>query len=226
MADRIVPLRDIVRSVGNSHEEFNEILRRIYNNVMLSGEDTIVISQIVGTFYKQRRRETRRVLNGVEYILPARDVLQLRPPPMPAREAIDNTETRTFFSTEIFQGDSIAGRENQADFRIDGFARPVEYLSVAISTEAVFSRLLTIGGRSFTAEDFEGEDIVASNGLILSTGLREPAEVEFRQEGSTFFVTIEGDLGFGDQFFGSHDRAIQYDVVLRFLDEVEGDGDV
>ena len=40
-----------------------------------------MISQVVGTFYKQRRRETRRVFQGVEYILPARDVLQLRPPP-------------------------------------------------------------------------------------------------------------------------------------------------
>ena len=225
MAARIVPLRTLVRSIGGSHEEFNEILRRIYNNVMLSDEETIVISQVVGTFYKQRRRETRRVLNGTEYILPARDVLQLRPPPMPALPTESNTETRTFFSTEIFQGDAIEGRENQADLRVDAFDNPVEIVSVAISTNAVFSRRLTIGGRSFTSEDFEGEDIVASNGLVLSTGLREPAEVEFRQEGSTFFVTIEGDLGFGDQFFGSHDRAIQYDVVLRFLEDVGGEDD-
>ena len=81
MAARIVPLRDIVRSVGNRHEEFNEILRRIRAQVMDSGEETIVISQIVGTFYCQKRRETRRVFQGVEYILPAREVLQLRPPP-------------------------------------------------------------------------------------------------------------------------------------------------
>lgn len=226
MASIKVPLRSLVRQVGNSHEEFNEILRRIHSAVMDASEETVVISQVVGTFYRQRRRETRRVLNGVEYVLPARDVLQLRPPPMPARPVDEETETRTFFSTEIFQGDAIEGRENQADLRVDQFPNPVEIVSVAISTEAVFSRRLTIGGRSFTSEDFEGDDIVASNGLILSTGLREPAEVDFRQEGSTFFVTIEGDLGFGDQFFGSHDRAIQYDVVLRFLDVDEGENDV
>ena len=226
MASIKVPLRSLVRQVGNRHEEFNETLRRIRSAVMDSTEETVVISQVVGTFYRQRRRETRRVLNGVEYIVPARDVLQLRPPPMPAQPVSGETEFRTIFSTEIFQGDSILGRENQADIRIDAFNVPVEYVSVAISTEAVFSPLLTIGGRTFNSDDFEGEDVVASNGLILKTGLREPAEVEFRQEGSTFFVTIEGDLGFGDQFFGSHDRAIQYDVVLRFLDEVEGDEDV
>lgn len=95
MAARIVPLRTLVRSVGNRHEEFNEILRRIFNEVMLSGEETIVISQIVGTFYKQRRRETRRVFQGVEYILPARDVLQLRPPPrdgIPVEEEMEMPE--------------------------------------------------------------------------------------------------------------------------------------
>lgn len=225
MAARIVPLRTLVRSIGNSHEEFNEILRRIYNNVMLSDEETIVISQVVGTFYKQRRKATRRVLNGVEYILPARDVLQLRPPPMPAQPAVGETEFRTIFSTEIFQRDSIEGRENQADLRVDAFSVPVEIVSVAISTEATFSPLLTIGGRSFTNDDFEGEPFIAFNGVLVNTGLLEPAEVEFRQEGSTFFVEIEGDLGIGDPFFGSHPGPIQYDVVLRFLDPVEGDDD-
>ena len=215
MANRIVPLRTLVRSIGNSHEEFNEILRRIHREVMESSEDTIVISQIVGTFYRQRRRETRRVLNGVEYILPARDVLQLRPPPMASQPAPEKENILRGDSSTITESDTEVGNENQVQI-FDLRDQQFEVTSVCIRSDSQFSNLLTIGGVSFSPEDFEQNNLNPFGDLPLSRGLRQPVEVAFRQDGQRLYVVIESDERL--EGVGLHAESIvRYDIGVRFL---------
>ena len=215
MANRIVPLRTLVRSIGNSHEEFNEILRRIYREVMESEEDTIVISQVVGTFYRQRRRETRRVLNGIEYMLPARDVLQLRPPPVSALPEPEKENLLRGRSSPIFEADTEAGNENEVQI-FDLRDQQFEVTSVCIRPDSVFSNLLTIGGASFTPEDFDENNFNPFGDFPLSRGLRQPVEVEFRQDGQRLFVVIESDERLEGVGFQS-ESIVNYDIGVNFL---------
>lgn len=65
----------IARSVGVDPSALNEIFRRIRIAVMEEGGT--VITHELGTFYRSEQRETRKVLNGVEIIVPARTRLFL-----------------------------------------------------------------------------------------------------------------------------------------------------
>lgn len=60
----------IARSVGVDPRAVYEIFRRIRIAVMEEGGQ--VITHQLGTFYRSEQRETRKVLNGQEYIVPAR----------------------------------------------------------------------------------------------------------------------------------------------------------
>lgn len=65
----------IARSVGVDPSALNEIFRRIRIAVMEEGGT--VITHELGTFYRSEQRETRKVLNGTEIIVPARTRLFL-----------------------------------------------------------------------------------------------------------------------------------------------------
>lgn len=65
----------IARSVGISPSALNEVFRRIRIAVMEEGGT--VITHELGTFYRSEQRETRKVLNGTEIIVPARTRLFL-----------------------------------------------------------------------------------------------------------------------------------------------------
>jgi len=67
------------------HLQVTEVLRRIERACL--EEDMEVITQEVGTFYKQSRAATTRTLNEVRYQVPAREVVQLRPRRFPGRES-------------------------------------------------------------------------------------------------------------------------------------------
>ena len=63
-------LANIARSVGVNPGAVYEIFRRIRIAVMEEGGK--VITHELGTFYRSEQSETRKVLNGQEYIVPAR----------------------------------------------------------------------------------------------------------------------------------------------------------
>ena len=70
-------LREICREVGVPHLQVTEVLRRIERACLEENQE--VITQEVGTFYRQSRAATTRTLNEVVYQLPAKEVVQLRP---------------------------------------------------------------------------------------------------------------------------------------------------
>lgn len=76
MREKVSP-RDICEEVGVSHLQWVEVMRRIRDRVMQ--DDVEVITKTVGTFYRQRRSATSRVLNETRYQIPERQVLALRP---------------------------------------------------------------------------------------------------------------------------------------------------
>lgn len=219
MASNRVSLRSLVRQVGNSHEEFNEILRRIRSAVMDSDEDTIVISQVVGTFYKQRRRETRRVLNGVEYVLPAREVLQLRPPagdgdPVPPEPPSLSASTPFLRTADVFRGEeSLSNIVNLPD-------EPFEIVSVSIREGSCFSPFLTIGGVQFSDDDFV-DSASTFAGQTKRQTVRRIDGVEFRDLGNRIGVVIQGDHGVDLSLNLDFGEFVNFQIFVRFLEDEE-----
>lgn len=76
-----ISLRDIAASMGMHHMVATELLHRI-NSAVMDFEDgeAVVVTQSLGTFYRQTRRETRKRLGDQWYQVAERQVLQLRHP--------------------------------------------------------------------------------------------------------------------------------------------------
>lgn len=81
-----VSLREICRDVGVQHKAVVEVLRRVANAVI--DDDSEVITQTVGTFYKKKMKATQRTNRGVVYDIPAREAVALRGPRFPGRRRI------------------------------------------------------------------------------------------------------------------------------------------
>lgn len=85
----------ICRSVGLNPNEVYEVFRRIRKAVMEDGGE--VITHELGTFFRSERSETRKVLGGVEYLVPARTCLALKGVKGPG---LDQMEVGDICSTE------------------------------------------------------------------------------------------------------------------------------
>lgn len=93
----------IARSVGVNPCAVYEIFRRIRKAVMDEGGE--VITHELGTFFRSERSQTRKVLNGVEYLIPARTCLALSGVKGPG---LDQMEANDLCSTELIDTGSIA----------------------------------------------------------------------------------------------------------------------
>ena len=134
MPRKKISLRQLAESIGMNHLAATELLRRIAGAVDNEDEETIVITQQVGTFYLQKRKATQRTLNGVVYDVPARNVIQLDPPQRKATEATTNIFIGTSNSTngpEVRSGALRTSLTNR-NIPIDRITR-IRYMSGNIS---------------------------------------------------------------------------------------------
>lgn len=83
MANNHKSLKAICREVGVHHLQVVEVLRRVSKYV--TEEDGIVITQVIGTFYLKKMRATVKKNRGVDYQVPAREVVALRPRRFPGQ---------------------------------------------------------------------------------------------------------------------------------------------
>lgn len=93
----------ICRSVGVNPCEIYEVFRRIRRAVMDEGGE--VITHELGTFFRSERKATRKVLHGVEYLVPARTCLALAGVKGPG---VDQMEAQDVCSTNPFPTGSFA----------------------------------------------------------------------------------------------------------------------
>lgn len=112
MKDRVSPV-EICAAVGVDHQQWVEVMRRIRDEVLEN--DVEVITRTIGTFYLQQRRKTKRVLNGVTYEIPRREVVALRPPRFPGREVTNSVTVNDIFVDYLRRGSAVGINESAGD---------------------------------------------------------------------------------------------------------------
>lgn len=165
MAARKVSLRKLAESVGVHHQELNEIFRRLHFEVMDSGEETVVISQRLGTFYKRRRSGRRYVLLGEEYQTEDTEVLGLRP--TQSRMAGDQVDRQNFELTtdavDVELPSFLFDGEIRHDLRETIDPDQFEIYRVVLLAGAQLREVGEIGGVPFTDSFVPGAGVQSVN---------------------------------------------------------------
>jgi len=227
MTRKKVSLRQLAESIGLNHLEATELLRRIAGAVDNEDEETIVITQQVGTFYLQKRKATKRTLNGVVYDQPARNVIQLDPPDRRAtlQEPEDGrTETlQTVVPLFRFPGDDF-DRTGSLLFRVPdiqiAFSQPRELVtSVTLVTGSILGTG-TIGGIDVGVPV---DDFIREIGDPIERRVLLP---EFEQLGTIVLVPFivrphEGDLSDIIIPTVTVEVTLQDNPDVSFLDDIE-----